>query len=147
MGTLFGLAVALVITVSFLSPSVVLQKLSLLFLLAWSTTNVAVWGAGFVHAPLVIPSIDAVVAVMVAVVGYHSRSRVARAVFILYGLVVAFHVGSFITHTQGQYVYYAALNLLFLTQLLIVGTTGAWLAVRHWPIARGQRLRPDPSRR
>jgi hypothetical protein len=147
IGLVYGILVGLVMLLALGSHEHVHQKLSILFLGAWMTTNLAVDLMGFSHAPLLIPSIDAVVAIMVAAIGYANRSTIALAVFLLYVIVSGVHVGAFILHVQETYAYYATLNTIFLAQLLVVGGSSAWLAIRRRPDRRRQRVRPYPARR
>ena len=144
--TIFGALVILTVGSAWLSGNQVLQKLSLVLLAAWASTNLAVEALGFVRAPLIVPSMDAVFAIIVATIGYMNRSHIALVVFLLYAAVGSVHVGAFILHSQSTYSYYATLNILFLAQLLTVGATGAWVGIRHWTDRSHQRFRSHPSR-
>lgn len=143
----FGIGVALVLFLAWTSGSHVHQKLSLLFLFAWSVSNVVVELVGFTDAPLLIPSLDAVMAILVAVLGYRYRNPTSIAIFTLYLLVGAVHVVAFILHLQGTYTYYATLNLLFLVQLLTVGGSSAWLALHIGADSLHQCASAHPPRR
>lgn len=141
MGMVFGLLVAVVLLCARASHQHVLQKIALVLLFAWSSSNVAVEVMGFARAPLAIPTLDAIAAVMIAVVGYRHRSNIAIVVFALYALVGWAHVAAFVLKAQETYTYYAALNCLFLAQLLVVGAPSAWLALHSRPAAGGERAR------
>lgn len=143
----FGALVGVVLLLTFLSHFHVYQKLGMLFLFAWAASNVMVNLMGFADAPLMIPSLDAVVAILIAILGFRSRSFVALQVFALYLLVGFVHVSAFILHRQGSYVYYATLNVLFLLQLLLVGAASARMALVHWTTRRAERARAHPPRR
>lgn len=145
--TAFGAGVGLTLLLSWWSRSHVMQKLALLLLAAWATSNVAVNLMGFDQAPMLIPSIDCAVALLVALVGFRNRSVIALAVFCLYVAVGLVHVVGFASYNQGTYTYYAILNVLFLLQLIIVGGSSARMAVRPRIYRRDKRLRLDPSRR
>lgn len=137
----YGLAVAAILGLSWASKSHVYQKLALQLMAAWALSNVLVGALGFSRAPLVIPTLDAVIAILVATVGYTNRSRVALVVFLLYAVVGIVHVVGFVTHRQATYTYYAVLNVLFLAQLMAVGGASAWMAVRVWSDRSRQRAR------
>lgn len=147
LSTAFGLVTAIVVLLSLASRSHVFQKIALLLLGAWATTNIAVELLGFVKAPLIVPSLDAVFAILVAAVGYANRSRIALFVFLLYALVGCEHVVAFVLRVQSTYWYYATLDVLFLAQLLIVGAASGWMALRHRTDRSYQRLRPHLARR
>lgn len=146
ISTLFGLVCVITLLIAWASPSQVCQKLGLVLLAAWASSNVAVEVLGFLKAPVIIPSLDAAFAVVIATIGYLNRSRIALVVLLIYLLVGAVHVMAFILRTQSTYSYYATLNILFLAQLLTVGIAGARMAVSHRSDWRGQRLRHHPAR-
>lgn len=143
----YGLLVALVALISWASQSVVLQKLGLVMLVVWAASNLIVEFLGFARAPLLLPTTDAILALWVAWIGYFHRSRVALAVFLLFALIAYAHVVAFLTCTEASYSYYLTLNLISLAQLLTIGVPGAWLALRHWTVARRERPRFDLARR
>lgn len=143
---IYGLATGLVLLTALVSENVGLQKLALLLLMAWASTNGVITVFGFDHASLLNPTIDALVAISVAVVGYKHRLKAAIYVFALYLCVAAIHVGAFVLRETSSYSYYAALNIVFLAQLGCVGAPGAWLAVRRRVVARRERARAHPAR-
>ena len=148
MGAVYGLLVAATLLAAWASDSHVCQKLGLLLLFDWAATNLAVNYMGFEQAPLLVPTLDGIAAILVAMVGLRNGSRAALAVFCLYGLVGLVHVVGFASHNQGTYTYYAALNVLFLLQLITVGgTSAARITIRARVPGRDKRLRPDPARR
>lgn len=128
----YGAVTIIAIILAWKSEQHVVIKLGLLLFLAWVACNVAVKVQGFSHAPLLIPSIDAVIAVCVAGLALANRDLVAAAVFALYLVVGVIHVYAFSTHAQGTYPYYLALNLAYLGQVVVVGGAGgrAYLANR-----------------
>ena len=117
----------------------VLQKLGLLLLLAWATTNVVVATYGFERAPLYIATIHAGIACGIAWVGATNKSVTALVVFGLYALMAVVDIVALGTHEEATYGYYATLNIIFLAQLLFVGGNGAWLAARYSVHPRYQR--------
>lgn len=145
--SIFGLAVCATLLLSWASDNHVSQKLGLLLLFAWAGSNLAVNMMGFNRAPLVIPSLDALVAILVAVVGYAHKSKLALAIFVIYALVGAVHVTALIMRAEMTYNYYAILNGAFALQLSILGASGAWHSLSRWTAWGGERLRPYPARR
>jgi hypothetical protein len=145
--SMFGLAVIAVLLLAWSSDDHVRQKLALLLLFAWASTNIAVDFMGFGHAPLVIPSLDAVAAILVALVGYTNRSALAAIIFILYAMVGLTHITAFVFHAQGTYNYYASLNVLFACQLIILGASSAWMGFHRWAVRGRERPRPHLARR
>jgi len=144
----YAMAVALTLVLAWAADNHVYQKLAMLLLFDWASTNVAVNYMGFERAPMVIPSLDAVTAILVAMVGFASGSQTALVVFCLYGAVGLAHVVGFASYNQGTYTYYAILNVLFLLQLVTVGGPSASrIVLRAWFPRRRQRVRPYPARR
>lgn len=143
----FGLLVAAVLLAAMVSDDHVRQKLSLVMLGAWGTSNLAVASLGFQHAMLVIPYLDLAAAIVVAVTGYTSRSASALVVFLIYGAALFTHVAMFTLHEQGTFTHYTLTGYMFLAQLLTVGASSAWLAVRRWSDRSRERLRPFHARR
>ncbi len=139
ISALFGLIVAGSLLLAMLSNSHVLQKVGLLLLFAWAASNVAVDWLGFQRAPLLVPTIDAAVCLGIAGVGFKNRSNVSLAIVCLYVIVGVVHVMALALRMQETYTYYATLNLLFLAQLLILGGSGAWVAIRNRAAGRDQR--------
>ncbi len=144
IGAMYGMLVALVIGLSWLGREHVGQKLALLLLIAWASTNLVVNYFGFAQAALINPSIDAIVAIFVASVGYTTRSRLALVVFLLYVVVGAAWVIAWLLHMQVSRPLYDVLGVLFLGQLFAVGGVGGRLALRHWLASRRPRFRPYP---
>ena len=144
VGMIFGIGVAVVVGFAWLSDDHVVQKLALALLLAWASTNFVVNYFGFDQAATINPSIDAVIAIIVARVGYNTRSRLALVIFLLYVAVGALWLGAWILHQQVSRPLYDALGLLFMAQLFAVGGVGGRLALRHWLDSRRPRVRPYP---
>ncbi len=147
IATMFGVAIVAVTLFAWSSDDHVRQKLALLLLFAWASTNIAVDFLGFGHAPLVIPSLDAVAAILVALVGYVNRSALAAIIFAIYAMVGLTHITAFVFHAQGTYNYYASLNTLFACQLIILGASSAWMVFHRWTDWGRERSRPHPARR
>jgi hypothetical protein len=143
----YGLLTMGVAFLAYASGSRAAQHVSLIFLSVWILTNTAVEVMGYERAPLLIPSVDAVSALLVAMVAFVQASRLAAAVFGLYVLVGAIHVAAFILHRQGTYPYYLALNVVFLIQLAAVGGACAGMVLRARAFGRRQRARSYAPRR
>jgi hypothetical protein len=95
---------------------------------------------GYEREPYLVPTIDGVIAATVGYVGFTNRSRLAAGVFFLFALLGVLHVVAFIEGTTESYYYYAAKNGIFLAQVLTVGGSGAWMALRNGLASRGERL-------
>lgn len=143
----YGVVVAAALLIGWLSRDHVHQKLGLILMFAWAATNVITAIVGFDGAWLVIPSLDGAMALLTAILGYANRSRIALIVFALYAAVGAIHVGAIILHAQLSNSYYTVTGVLFLSQLLAVGWSGARMALRARLAPRHQRLRHHLARR
>lgn len=146
ISSLFGLAVCAMLLLVWVSDDHVRQKLGLLLLFAWTGSNLTVNMMGFTHAPLVIPSLDAMVAVLVALIGYAHKSKLALAIFVIYAFVGTVHITALIMRAEMTYNYYAILNGAFALQLSILGASSAWHSLSRWTAWGGERLRPHPAR-
>jgi hypothetical protein len=146
VGILYGLIVALVLLISWASKSHVYQKIGLILLADWALCNLVVNALGFERAALVIPSLEALAAILVATLGYTNRNRVALVVFLLYAAIGFVWVASYVTRIQGTYTSYAVLNVLFLAQLLTVGGASAGRAISFWTDRSRQRARAHRTR-
>lgn len=131
----YGFATLLVLIAVWASGEHVLQKLGLLLLVSWASSNVAQAVLGFDGAPYVTPAIDAVLATVVAMLGIKNRSYIALAVVVIFFIQAGVHIVGFATNGNTSYAYYLSLNLLFLGQLAVVG--GAGVARAMGRIARG----------
>lgn len=137
---LYGVAVIVCAALAWASGSHVVQKFALVLLAAWASSNVAVAALGFKGVPLCAPTIEALCAAVIAVVGYANRSRLALVVFGLYGAMLGTHLIAYVTETTDRRLYFVFINFLFILQLVSVGGCGAWLAIRFWGIAGRERL-------
>lgn len=144
IGMIYGALVALVVGLAWIGHDHVHQKLALLLLVAWASTNFVVNYFGFSQAATINPSIDALIAVAVASLGFNWRSGLALMVFVIYGVVGAVWVIAWANHAQEARVTYDVLGVLFLTQTFAVGGMGGRLALRHWLASRRPRFRPYP---
>jgi hypothetical protein len=95
-------------------------------LASWAVSNLLVGWIGFVGAPYIAPSADAFLAVLVASMGLTSNHR-QTATWLLYffALEMVISVAGITFHQTNTYLYYAFLNVVFLAQVLAVGTAAA----------------------
>lgn len=133
MWIMYGFLTLLMLLAVWASGAHVLQKLGLVLLVSWASSNVAQAILGFDGAPYVTPAIDAVLAIIVAMLGVKNRSHVALAVVAIFFVQAGVHIVGFVADTNSSYAYYLALNLLFLAQLVVVGGAGVartmgWIA-------------------
>jgi len=140
----YGTLTLLALGLAWLSHKPTLVKTGMLMLLAWVCCNVAVEFRGASHAPLIIPSIDAFIAICIGGLALANRDLAAGWVFALFVAIGAIHVLAFSTHTQGTYLYYLALNLVYLAQIAVVGGAGgrAFVASRAHLRGGGAHARP-----
>lgn len=131
----YGFATLLVLLAVWASGQHVLQKLGLILLVSWASSNVAQAVLGFEGAPYVTPAIDAILAIIVAALGIKNHSYAAFGVVAIFFLQAGVHIVGFATNGNTSFTYYLALNLLFLGQLAVVG--GAGVARAMGRIARG----------
>ena len=143
--TLFGLGCLLVTTLAWASGSHVNQKIALVLLFAWCATMI-VSALGLARENLMLPSIDAIAAIVVAQIGGKRFPPIAVVVFGLYAVVGLVHVLARVLAMQETYTYFATLGYLFLAQLLTVGALSGRLAIHRWSAAGRERPRLDLAR-
>ena len=119
----YGLMVAIMLLLAWRSKSHAEQKLGLLMLASWSPSNVAVTLYGLSAAWAVIPSVDAVIAVIAAMVALQYRSLVGLGVVLLFVAEALTHLVAIISHSEGSYGYYATLNIIFAAQVVWIGVS------------------------
>lgn len=109
-------------------------KVSLLLVVAWSVSNVALQIGSYANEPHLVPMLDAIIATGVVIVGIVENSRLALAVFALYVLLGVVHVYVNVFHPElSQSIpYYFAKNAIYGLQLLFVGSVSGYLIVRRW---------------
>lgn len=126
---LYGAGVAAVLLFAAASRIIVFQKLALILLAAWMLTNVAFEIVGPTAYPLIYPTIEAGLGVVVAAIGIANRSRIALGVFLLYGLMIVTHIVAIAGGFTASYTYKAMINVDFIGQLLVVGGPSASMAL------------------
>lgn len=115
----YGLCSAAALALALASQRELLTRLAWLLLGAWAACNAMTIFIGFHRAPLLIPLIDAMLALCVPLIA--AKSKIASVVFGLFVVVAIVHVDAFLTHTEGRPSYYLTLNMLYLAQVVIVG--------------------------
>ena len=133
----YGACVAVTLGLALFAQRKALIELGFILLTAWVGCNLAVMARGFTQAPMLIPTIDAILALCVAGITIYHQSKAAAWVFGLFVAVQLVHVVAFQLQTQGSYFYFLALNVLFLCQLAVVGGTSVAILVG--------RLAPTPG--
>jgi len=136
---IYGLIAFSATALAWASGDHVRQKLGLLLQGVWATTAIAVTYMGFERAPALFPYVHTVAFLIVAWLGFRNRSYVALVVFVIYGSLAVTDLVAIILREQGTYTYYATVNVLFVAQLLTVGGSSAWLAIRNWADRGDQR--------
>jgi hypothetical protein len=101
--------------------------------------NLATGLFGFDHAPVAMPMIDVLVAILCMAVEKHWPSPAGRFVITLFGAEALTHVIFFLRHAEGTYAYYALLNVIFACQVIQVGgAAGVDVAYdRIWSVSAG----------
>lgn len=146
-GDIYGVLTVFAVLSAWASRNHVIQQVGLFLLCEWAFSNIGYALLGAHQAMLVIPSVNAVLATLCAIIGFKNKSRLALVVFILYGFVGVTHVLAFASRKDGTYAHYLALNVLFALQLLSVGGAGAWMAIRRWVPRRSERVGAHSPRR
>lgn len=120
----YGSILGVVVTLCWLSREHVAIKLAWLMALSWIGANLAVAYYGFDRAPLLTPTLNALVAILVGVVAIRHKSRPAYTLVGLFVLEAAIFVVGYLTHAQGSFAVYLALNVVFLLRMGVVGRHG-----------------------
>ena len=133
----YGALTIFALTLAVVSRRADLIETGAVLLLAWLLCNAVVILNGHAKAALLIPTIDAILGLFVAGIAAHNQSRIAAVVFAIFLIVQMVHVAAFRLHTQGTPPYFLTLNLLFLSQLMVVGGAGvASVVARLTPAPR-----------
>lgn len=108
------------------------QKLALIMVVGWIQQNVWTVSIGFANAPVWIASSDLVLMLLSFLVAYAHRSYAGALLVALFGIRSTVHLSAHLSGWQGNYLYYASLNVIFLLQLLVVGGSSID-AIAHKP--------------
>jgi len=109
--------------------------------------NLATGLFGFEHAPVAMPMIDVLVAILAMLVEKHWPSPAGRLVITLFGVEVLTHVVFFLRHSEGTHAYYAVLNAIFACQVMEVGGSAGIDVARRRILFVPPGLSPVRSRR
>lgn len=120
----YGLCALIVFGLAVASRRAPLIELGLILTVAWLGCNAIVLRYGYAGSTLLIPTLDAILALCVAAVAGSHQNKVAVLVLALFVVVQLVHVTAFELHAQGGHFHILALNLLFLCQLVAVGGAG-----------------------
>lgn len=145
---IYLLAVSGVLLLSLLGGNRRTSGLAAILFASYCATNAAVVGLGHSHATLIIPTINALAAMSVAVLGLSTPSFAALGTFGLYLiLILGVHLWAFvILRAPGSFPHYLAANVVFIAQLLLVGGYSVRDLIRSRPTPRVQRGRIGPAR-
>lgn len=128
---LYGMLLAVVLMLTWGARNHVTQKLGFLMALSWALSNAAVAWLGFAEAPVIVPSINAAIAIVIGALGFANRSQTCLAVFGLFALELAITVWAYAAGYNGQFIHYAALNVVFILRMFVVGGSAVHDMVRR----------------
>lgn len=133
-GLAYALFLGVTLILAWLSGDPIARRVGILQLGGWTAANACVVWLGFSGAPMLVPAINAAIAVGIGLIGYKNRSALCFCMVLLYLLEEIISVVGFATHNQGTFIYYGLLNVVFCMRML---TLGGW-SVGHL-VARGLR--------
>ncbi len=142
----YGACTIIALALSVLAKRETMTKIGLVLLLDWVIYNVIVSHNGFDRAPLLIPTFDATIGIWIGLLAWTHHDRIGAAVFGLFAVVVGWWCIEIWSHAQASFLCYLCANLLFLSQVALVGASSGWsyLADRR---PRGRvRAHPHPAR-
>ena len=142
----YGIMVCSAVLISAWSHHAATMKFAGLLMLSWVSSNAAVNYLGFHHAPDVIPEADAAIALVLGTIALSCRSCTGLLIFVMFVAEAAIDVMAWTMHTEGDYGYYAVLNVIFALQVLTVGVAGIVQGIRYWS-SRGHTFPHHSSRR
>ncbi len=142
---LWATGVAVMVLLTWESEHLLHVELGMIMLIEWGLTNLALAALGRAGEPLFTPTIDAVCAVAVALVGWKHKSLLAAVVFLLFALLGGFYVAAIIGRIETTNTYYFAKNAIFATQCLAIGGV-CGLEIVGRAVSRRQRLRVSIAR-
>lgn len=120
-----------VLSVSALSRDNVKFWLAVLLMWSWTLANFCVWKWGYADAPDAMAWAQLALMIAAAAVGHANQSYIALIIVALFGAQLTIQVGSRLTGSEGSYLFYASLNVLYLLQLIVVGASSATASLRR----------------
>lgn len=135
----YGALVGAVTFLAWLTRDTVLHRVSLLSLGGWVTANLCVVFLGFSGEPMVMPVVDAAIAVVIGMIGRKNRSVLCFILVLFYLMQETVALVAFLTHNQGARWYYSLQNSVFILRMLALGgwSIGWLLASRSHVEHRG----------
>lgn len=131
----YGLMIGASLLLGWASGDTIIRKASWLMLIGWAFANISVQLLGFGGAPLVVPAFNALIAVLIGMLGYKHRSTFCFYLVLLYLAQEIVAVVGFATHNQGTNLYYVLENGVFIARMFVVG---GWSVARMAVRSRGE---------
>lgn len=114
-----------VMTLAMLTRDNVKHWLGVILLWDWTIANYCVFSWGFANAPTPLAVSELGFAIVAAGIGHQNRSFLALAIVAGFGLQEVVQVAARLNGSEGNYLYYASLNVIYALQLLVVGGASA----------------------
>ena len=146
LATIYGLAALSTFLLAMASHHAPTIKFGMLMLLSWAASNLCVAHLGYERAPILLAPIDGVIALILAGVAYRAGSVVGLTILVLFAEEMLVHCVGFITDTTGTWGYWAALNVIFITQIAVNGGAGVSYGLAFWSRRERNLSRPIVSR-
>lgn len=141
----YGALIGVVCLLAWFSGDTVIRRVSWLSLLGWALANIAVEWLGFAKAPLLLPTLDAVIAIGVGVLGYRNRSLLCFVIVLLYLAQETVAVAGFAMQRQSELWYFATQNGMFILRMLALGGWAVGALVVDRGLRRGLGVVPGRS--
>lgn len=142
----YGAIVGLGLLTAWRSKDLALQRVSCWMGIGWIGANVSFELLGPHGAPWLTPSLNAFVAVMIAVWAIRQSSWWAWAIVALYAIEGSVSLAGFISHSQGEPLYYGTLNAIFLARWFVVAAGSVYVLVDRLVSRRDSARSYRPSR-
>lgn len=117
----YGLILAVISGSAFAVRSPMLDRLTLLMVASWVGSVACTLVFGYARAPILIPTLNAVVAIFIAGVGIRYASKTCWAVVALFLVEEVINLVAFAYHFNGHRLQFTLLNGAFLARMAIVG--------------------------
>lgn len=128
----FGLILGLSVLSGWRSGNEALQKAGFWLVVDWVCASVAYELLTAQGAPWIAPAVSALVTVPLGGLAIRYKSFPVWSIIGLMVASLAVNLGAFIIHAQGGYLYYVALNVLFVLRASVLGGAGVLAArTRH----------------
>jgi hypothetical protein len=117
----YGALTVVMLMLAWRSKSNALLEIGMWIATAWAIDTIAFYVFGPRDEPFIAPTIDAMIAAMIGGVAIRYHSRIAWSVVAIFVLSGAAVVAGFLAHSQGSWLYFLVLNVLFAARLLVTG--------------------------